>query len=224
MSIYAIGDTHRTKNVQKLIDINHLTSEDYLIVTGDFGIIMPDLHKELLEEFEKKPFTILYCDGNHEGFEVLNSYPIEMWNGGKIHRIGKNVIHLMRGQVFEIEGKKIFSFGGAETVDKLNRKVGIDWWKEEIPSYAEMDEALLNLSKHNNKVDYIISHDCRTYTLHYLCSQHSFCPYPTVVNEFLEYLHSFVEYDHWYFGHYHLDMPNVGIKESLLFNNLTKLN
>lgn len=224
LSIYVIGDTHRTKNVKKLLDIKNLTDKDYVIITGDCGIIMPDLHKELLYEFEKKEFTILYCDGNHEGFEVLNSYPIEVWNGGNVHRIGRNVYHLMRGQVFTIEGKKIFTFGGAETVDKINRVIGIDWWEEEIPSYKEMDMALKNLKDNDYKVDFIISHDCRTYTLHYLCSKHSFCPYENVVNEFLEYLYSILDFKHWYFGHYHLDMPNLLDKETLVFNNLIKIN
>lgn len=224
MSIYVLGDTHRTKNINKLLEINKLTSNDYVIITGDFGIIMPDLHKELLYELEKKDFTILFCDGNHEGFDVLNSYPIENWNGGNIHKIGHNVFHLMRGQVFEIEGKKIFTFGGAETIDKVNRNIGIDWWKEEIPSYSEMNIALENLEKNNNKVDFIITHDCRTRTLHYLCSKYSFCPYENVVNEFLEYIYSILDFKHWYFGHYHLDMPNVYDKETLVFNDLIKIN
>lgn len=224
LSIYVIGDTHRTKNVSKLLNIDCLTTNDYVIITGDFGIIMPDLNVELLNELEKKDFTILYCDGNHEGFEVLNSYPIEIWNGGKIHRIGKNVFHLMRGQVFTIEGEKIFTFGGAETVDKLNRTIGIDWWKEEIPSYDEMNEALKNLKNNNYKVDYVISHDCRTYTLHYLCSKYDFCPNENVVNEFLEYIYSILDFKHWYFGHYHLDIPNIYNKETVVFNNLIKIN
>ena len=38
-------------------------------------------------------------------------------DGGKVHKIRPSVIHLMRGQVFELEGKKIFTFGGASCHD-----------------------------------------------------------------------------------------------------------
>lgn len=39
------------------------------------------------------------------------------WHGGRVHKIRPSVIHLMRGQVFEIDGKRIFAFGGASSHD-----------------------------------------------------------------------------------------------------------
>lgn len=47
----------------------------------------------------------------------LNEMPIEYWNGGKIHRVRPSVIHLMRGQVFNLQGKMFFTFGGASSHD-----------------------------------------------------------------------------------------------------------
>jgi hypothetical protein len=35
------------------------------------------------------------------------TYPIEEWNGGKIQRIRPSVIHLMRGQVFELVARRV---------------------------------------------------------------------------------------------------------------------
>lgn len=32
------------------------------------------------------------------------------------------------------------------------------WWKRELPSKEEMDEGIANLAKHNNSVDYILTH------------------------------------------------------------------
>ena len=57
-------------------------------------------------------------DGNHENFDILYKYPVEKWNDGKIHRITPNIVHLMRGEIYSIEGKTIFTFGGGTTVDK----------------------------------------------------------------------------------------------------------
>lgn len=53
--------------------------------------------------------------GNYENFDQLYNYPIEEWNGGKIHKINDSVFHLMRGQVFKIDGKSFFTFGGASS-------------------------------------------------------------------------------------------------------------
>ena len=106
------------------------------------------------------PFTILFIDGNHENFEPLNSYPVEVWNGGKVHRISYSIIHLMRGQVFMIESKSFFTFGGALSFDKGRRIEGKSWWKEEMPTPEDYKEALINLATVNYDVDYIVSHDC----------------------------------------------------------------
>ena len=107
------GDTHGFNDTQKLIKnqkLASLTDSDYLLITGDFGGIWDgDWHDEnILKFYADQPYTTLFVDGNHENFDLLNSYPVELWNGGKIHRITDKVIHLMRGQIFTIEGKTIF--------------------------------------------------------------------------------------------------------------------
>ena len=34
---------------------------------------------------------------NHENHDALDAYPVEFWNGGKVHKISDSIIHLMRG-------------------------------------------------------------------------------------------------------------------------------
>jgi len=99
------------------------TSDDYLIVCGDFGYIFrgKDYEISFLNDLENLDATILFIDGNHENFDLLYSYPVETWNSGKIHRIRKNVIHLMRGQVFSIDGYTFFTMGGGYSLDKYIR-------------------------------------------------------------------------------------------------------
>jgi len=99
-----------------------MTKEDYVIICGDFGGVW---HKDeespeetmVLDWLESRPFTTLFVCGNHENFDRLYQYPVEDWHSGKVHKIRESVLHLMRGQVFEIEEKKIFSFGGASSHD-----------------------------------------------------------------------------------------------------------
>lgn len=65
---------------------------------------------------------MLFIDGNHENFDKLYSYPVETWYGGKVHKI---VIHLMRGEVYSIEGSSIFVMDGGYSIDKYRRTEGI---------------------------------------------------------------------------------------------------
>lgn len=113
-----------------------------MIICGDFGGVWDrdaSGKKETwwLDWLENRPFTTLFVDGNHENFDRLYSYPVEMWNGGKVHKIRPSVIHLMRGQVYRIDGKKIFSFGGARSHDISG---GI--LEPEDPDYAQKKKQL----------------------------------------------------------------------------------
>ena len=161
--LYFTGDTHGEKgrfSEEKMPGESKWTKKDVIFVCGDFGYIMYDdaIERDYLDELAQKPYTICFCDGNHENFTVLNSYPVEVWNGGKIHRIRPNIIHLMRGQIFNIQGKKIFSMGGAYSIDKaLKRSQGLHW-SEELPNNEEYREAVDALKVVDFQVDYIISH------------------------------------------------------------------
>ena len=123
--IYITGDCHgefEKFDIDLFPDQKEMTKEDFMIICGDFGGIWDKevsggWETKMLDELESKPFTTLFVDGNHENFDRLYSYPVEEWNGGKVHKIRPSVIHLMRGQVFTIAGKKIFTFGGAKSHD-----------------------------------------------------------------------------------------------------------
>ena len=112
----------------------------------------------VLDWLEEKSYTTLFVDGNHENFDRLNAYPMEEWHGGKVHKIRPSVLHLMRGQIFNICDKKVFTFGGASSHDisdgildtedpdfKTKKKLldkrramyrikHLSWWKEELAS------------------------------------------------------------------------------------------
>lgn len=229
--IYITGDTHGEHNVDKLFpgrfpDGKRLTKDDYLIITGDFGAIWygNKLDDIRLEFWEEKPYTVLFVDGNHENFHALNKYPVEIWNGGKIHRIRNNVIHLMRGQIFTIEGKTFFTFGGGLSIDKINRIPGISWWEEEEPSMKEMNEALDNLEKANNQVDYIITHAApETIMRTKLCKFHPMYQMDCLTEKFLDHIFGYVKYKTWFCGHYHFDRYISQDNFMVLYNDVIKL-
>lgn len=227
--VFVTGDTHRLRDGMKL-DLfakKHpkLTKNDYVIIAGDFGFgLNPETALDDLNFYSNLPFTVLFVDGNHENYDLLENYPIEVWNGGKVQFLKKDIIHLMRGQIYEIDGKKIFTFGGATSSDKTMRLIyNLGWWEKETPTYEEFAEAMENLKKHNNKVDYIITHNCPEKDLYYsdirLFSHH---PNVCIENSFLTSIDRVTEYKHWYFGHHHVD-ANVSDKHTVIFQQVEKL-
>ena len=226
--IFITGDTHGSMGMSRFNMKNfpiqkELTKEDYVIITGDFGLVF-SLDKEeeyWLKWLDKKSYTTLFCCGNHENFDVLDSLPISIWNGGKVHFINDSVIHLMRGQVFDINGTKIFTFGGADSIDKQHRIEGKSWWKREMPSNAEYEEGLDNLEKHSWKIDVIISHDCSQSVFEKLMAG-LWVKSLTSINKYFEVLEEKLDYKQWYFGHYHEDRW-IDEKHRLIYHDIVML-
>lgn len=230
--IYLTGDTHRSIDIEKLNNKNFpegksLTRDDYVIVLGDFGFIW-DTSKEneyWLNWLCEKPYTVLFIDGNHENFDLLEQYPEELWKGGKIHRIANNIIHLMRGQVFNIDDKKFFTFGGATSIDKLSSIEFISWWKQELPTYKELEEGIGNMQKNNYEVDYILTHCCSSKTLETVSAYAGFrYNYDEdILNKYFNVIQQRTTFKHWYFGHYHLDINEVVDNQTVVFNRIKKI-
>ena len=206
--IYVTGDIHG--DINRFSEINlpgesSWTEEDCLIICGDFGFIFKGDEKEkaALDILAKKPYRILWADGNHENFSALSEFPEEKWQGGKIHRIRHNVYHLMRGQVFTIEGKKFFTMGGAYSIDRYMRKRDVSYWEAELPVSSEYREASDNLKANGMKVDYIITHTAPREIIRRM--GHSPDVHDMELTGFLEWVMYDCSFRHWYFGHWHED-------------------
>ena len=228
MSIWVTGDTHgdfqrfTTKNFPQLKGMNR---EDCMIIAGDFGGVwareQADGHK--LDWLEDKPFTTLFVDGNHENFDLLNSCPEQEWHGGRVHVVRSHILHLMRGQVFEIGGLTWFTMGGAASHDiqdgildpakpgferrywvlrrmnALFRVLGHSWWPEEIPSEAEYAEAKANLERTGWRVDCVLTHCAPTSVTKTLNPSYL----PDKLTDFLEMVKERCQFRRWFAGHYH---------------------
>ena len=212
--------TCRNKKIKK---------DDCLIITGDFGAIWDGNGKDdkLLNKYAKLPFTILFIDGNHENFDKVYEYPVEDWNGGKIHKIRENVFHLMRGQIFTIEDKTFFTMGGGTSIDKewrlqyekensYKKPVKI-WWEQEIPSNEELSAGIVKLKEYNNKVDYIITHTVPDiFMVDYL----NFVKEMSTLTHFLDYVFKNVEYEQWFCGHFHVDRSYDKAKIRMVYEDI----
>ena len=239
--IYITGDTHGEFNklsYKNFTEGKNLTKNDYVIICGDFGLLFnyenigninpntpndPYYNEKELYWYNwlcTRPFTVLFVDGNHENFNRLNTYPIIEWNEGKIHKISDNIFHLMRGEVYTINGKKFFTFGGARSIDrgeavgKEERDINKTWWKEELPNQIEIDNAVKNLEKHNNKVDYIITHAMPNNML----MRKGYNEFD-ILTSFLWNIYDTTEFSEWYCGHYHVD-EWISYNMRILYNDI----
>ena len=94
--IYVTGDTHGDINRFKKRELRKLTSKDYIIVCGDFGFFWDKSQKELenLEFLKEQKYNILFVDGTHENFDILESLPTVEFMGGIAGKIANNIYHL----------------------------------------------------------------------------------------------------------------------------------
>ena len=210
--IYITGDTHGNQDLWVRM-CSFLTGGDNIIVLGDFGMGFFDgrywPEEMFFDYLAEQNSMFLFLDGNHDCFDKLNAYEISEWHGGHVHFIRNNVIHLMRGEIYEIDDKKVFVMGGGYSLDKKLRIPGRTWWPQEMPNDAEYRNAYKNLEKCGFKVDYILTHTAPAETVEYLSRLNLGIKISVVeelpLNGFLQWIVENVYYDKWYFGHFHID-------------------
>lgn len=211
--IFITGDIHGTIDIDKVIRhfsneelTKNLTKQDYLILLGDTSVCWDDgkIDSEVKQILRSLPITTLFIDGNHDNHRLIAEYPVLEWNGGLVHEIEPDILHLMRGEVFTIEDKKFFAFGGAHSIDQLRRTEGVSWWPEEMPSEEEYEHGIINLNRHNNCVDYILTHTAPTFIVDELGLE--FMEGEEELQRYLEEIAENVGFDKWFCGHFHEDM------------------
>lgn len=245
--LFVTGDTHgdfTRFSTDVFPEQKQMTKDDYVIICGDFGI-WSDTPKERywLDWLNDKPFTTLFVDGNHSNFDRLYAMPVSQWRGGQVNFIRDSVIHLMRGQVYDINGKRFFTMGGASSHDisagilepddpnfKRKRKAldkqmalyrvnHVSWWKEELPSDEEYEKARRNLDACGWRVDYIITHCCPSSIADIIGGgmyRHDH------LTEFFEEIKERCTFDYWFFGHYHDNRP-IMRKYVLLYEQIVEV-
>ena len=221
--IYVIDDTHGNFlpfRPEYFPEQAGMTKNDMVIIAGDFGGVWfgDSRDDETLDWLERLPFTLVFVCGNHENYDALARYPVAEWHGGKVHRVRPHVLHLMRGQIFELESYRFFTMGGAKSHDTNHRINHISWWRQELPSDEEYIEALQNLERYNWQVDYIITH-CAPTSIALAGSRHNEADRLT---DFLQEVRERATYHYWLFGHYH-DNRAIDEKHILLWEQIVRV-
>lgn len=237
--VFCTGDTHFDHDIAKLGMFatekgSQLTKDDYVIICGDFGLLWnyeetgksilsnpddkcwADDELQLFDWYNQLPWTTLIVLGNHDNWNRWETYPVTAWHGGRVQKLSDSIIRLMEGEIYDIGGRTILAYGGAQSTDRGTIK-GQDnmewcihkwWWPQEVPLLATVHYTLDNLENYGNKVDYVISHDCpqNTKDYLYLCE---FDGYGNIrankVSSQLQAIADAIEYKHWFCGHLHQD-------------------
>lgn len=237
MTVFITGDTHCPIDIKKLNSKNfpqgkNLTKDDYVIICGDFGGVWDGKRSDewWLKWLDKKPWTTLFVDGNHENFNLLEKYPEEEWRGGKIHKIKSSIIHLMRGYIYDIPNLgSVFTFGGGFSHDIKYRVKNITWWEEELPTKIETERALDNLKKRDFKVDYIITHDVPRIILNnvlnysnsdYEIQMRNYGEDKINIQNFFNTIYKITNFKRWFAGHYHINLIDKNYKIQILYNDI----
>jgi Icc-related predicted phosphoesterase len=218
--VYVTGDMHGEICRFESKNIRHLKKNDTIIICGDFGFIWDGGEKEhrTLQQLGNSRFSILFLDGKHENFDLLNKYEIKTYNWGRVRHICGRLYHALRGEIYMIDGKTFFAFGGGESPDKDMRIKSGKWWKEEMPSIEVMLQAKENLNKIGEKVDYILTHEPPAHIKNLLEKNKNINP----LNTFFDFLSENVTYKKWFFGCLHVDQK-ITSKHVAVFNDLIAL-
>ena len=245
--IYFTGDVHgNIAHLTRNYKLKQLTKDDYLIICGDFGFVwnqkVSPCELYNFDILDSRPYKILFVDGNHENFNRLEAFPVTKWMGGNIHKISKNVYHLMRGEIYNIDGLSILAMGGAKSHDisdgvldpigwkheakrlELQNKYfyrvrDLSWWEHELPTKEEYENCRKNVVAHNNKVDIIVTHcTASSQQYRYIDSRFAF----DHLTDFLDELLNMCEYQYHIFGHYHMN-NFIPPKDYILYTEVLSL-
>ena len=186
---------------------------------------------------------MLFVDGNHENFDLLHTFPICGWHGGRVQVIRPSVLHLTRGQVYEISGNRIFTMGGASSHDIQNGILEPDdpafeenlrrldtagalfradhrpWWTEELPCEDELRAARSALDSVGWEADYIVSHCCPGSIQEMFAGD--LCQRDALTN-FFDEVRARCRFQYWFFGHYHENMV-IEKKFVMLYERISRL-
>jgi len=211
-------------NQRDYMDVYYLKHETYCYNNNVYCFTMP-LGTLICRRNGKVSFV-----GNCN-FTQLYAYPQIKKFYGTVGQIRESVLHLRRGQVYAINNKKFFCFGGAESIDKHMRQEGLSWWPEEMLSHAEMDLGLENLQKNTYQVDYIITHTAPTTIVSMLGytstprgvydNSYDYIKYTDPTTKYLEHIAQTVKFKYWFFGHFH-ERQQLG-KYIVLYKEIIKL-
>lgn len=185
-----VGDIHG--DFGKLNSLMNTKFPDITIVCGDIAYFW--MNNQAIGKIKPKGKVYL-VPGNHEDFMMIND--IVGRNKLEPVEVEPNLFFCSIGSSITVNNQKILFVGGADSFDKQQRTMMVDWFPEETLNCIDIDFILDN---HSN-ADIIVSHTAPTEfwvgNAHWN-SKHT-DPTRKALSVLLEKYHP----SRWYFGHFH---------------------
>ncbi|MDP4120037.1 MAG: hypothetical protein Q8876_03155, partial [Bacillota bacterium] len=164
-----------------------------------------NIENKKMKILKSKKFRILFIEGTHENFDALENFPIVEFGGSYARQIADNIFQLMRGQIYKIEGKLIFTFGGGEIPDKVDICEGNPFFLRQMPTKEQIENAAKELIANGSEVNYIITHEPPNQIAQLIDRD---APATDLGSFFLK-LTQTVKFEKWFFGALHADKKLV---------------
>ena len=196
--LYVTGDTHGRKEILKK-RLKQIRRKDVLLVLGDFGFVWDGGKEEQKRLAKLGKRAILFLDGANENHELLASYPVVDFCGGKARHITGKLYQLLRGETYAFGDAVFFAFGGAETDADLvdtDEKAA----KYVQPTLEEMKNGVRHLAEREGKIDCFVTHEAPSTIRATLTDSRG-----GALNEYLDRVMKESTFVDWYFGCYHID-------------------
>lgn len=230
--VFITGDTHGNFSfLKQWCEKVGTTKEDYLIILGDAGInyYLGKLSKKLKYRLSKCPITLICIHGNHEARPAslkgyIKEFNYDIQCGVWYEKEFPNILFPDDGEMI-INNKTFLILGGAYSVDRDYRlEHGLKWFPDEQMS-EESKKRILRFIETENSFDYILSH-CAPLKYEPIHLFLSFIDQEKVdksMEEFLEKVLEQVQFNYWFFGHYHSD-EWINPKVRLFYRDIVELN
>jgi len=130
----------------------------HIISVGDFGYWV---HRPFGKQFvnrvaklaQEAKIKFLWIDGNHENHDILRDLTDKYGTNNPIPTPNEWLQYIPRGCRFQIGQKTFMGYGGAYSVDWLDRVEGDSWWRGELINPFDVD--LLD----DQPVDILMTHE-----------------------------------------------------------------
>lgn len=134
---------------------------DRIICLGDFGYwpntTWGDNYLTAAHNLANKHnIPIQWVDGNHENHAALHALTATHGDQQPIPTGGDMITYLPRGCTIDLDGARLLAYGGAWSMDWMDRIEGADWWPEETIDFDHLER----IAETTGPIDILASHEC----------------------------------------------------------------
>ena len=155
MRLLLVGDSHANARwwADTVVSTAQRSGAERIIQLGDFGYwprhsTGRSFLATVASGVERAGIPVDFIDGNHEDHGVLQR------RATAPYEVAPGVRHLPRGHRLEHGGVHFLALGGAHSVDRNVRTVGVDWFPDETLDLGDLERAETGAA-----VDVLLAHD-----------------------------------------------------------------